>query len=283
MSIVIGVDAGNYMAKTAGPYGVDHYRTAICDWFKRDFIESFGDDDMEFEIDGRKGYAGSIAEYEDVFGGGGMYGDTKAHEDTKIRVLLALHRYIEKYCPGVNSVKLVTGQPITSHNDTEKDKLKEMLQGSHEFIVNGVLRYLYIEEVGIAAEGAGAFWSNPQSGKVRIIDVGSGTINVATIQNKKIINNASATFNFGVETVNRALDSIARGIIQETTGLRWERTDLIYLCGGVSYDISPHIQKYYPETQLIQPLLNRYEGVEMTSPIFSNAVGFYEIGRLTYK
>src|SRR5690625_3212821 len=130
------------MAKTAGSYGVDNYRTAICDWFRRDFVESFGEDDMEFEIGERKGYAGSIAEHEDVFGGGGMYGDTKAHEDTKIRILLAAYRYREKYCPGFENIKLITGQPIASHNDIEKRKLQEMLQGEHEFIVNGELHYL---------------------------------------------------------------------------------------------------------------------------------------------
>lgn len=283
MSIVIGVDAGNYMAKTAGPYGIDSYRTSICDWFQRDFVESFGDGDMEFEIDGRKGYAGPIAEYEDVFGGGGMYGDTKAHEDTKIRTLLALHRYVNMYCPDVNTVKLVTGQPIASHNEVEKNKLKAMLQGSHEFTVNGKSQYLYIEEVGIAAEGTGAFWSNPQMGKIRVIDIGSGTVNAATISNKKIINNASATFNFGMETIGRGVDSMARGIIQETTKLRWERSDIVCVCGAVAHEILPYIQKHYPNSQVMSPLLNAIGGIEITGPSHANAVGFYEIGRLSFK
>lgn len=280
---MIGIDAGNYMAKTAGPYGTDIYRTAICDWFQRDFVESFGDDDMEFEIDGRKGYAGSIAEHEDVFGGGGMYGDTKAHEDTKIRILLAAYRYKEKYCPGIENIKLITGQPIASHNDAEKKKLQDMLLGEHEFIVNGEPYYLNIEKVGIAAEGMGAFWSNPQTGKVRIIDVGSGTVNVATILNKKVINNASATFNFGMETVDRGVDSIARGIIQETTRLRWERNDMVHVCGGVASEVIHYIKKHYANAELVQPLLKTHNGIEVTNPSFANAVGFYEIGRLTYK
>ncbi|WP_246231537.1 ParM/StbA family protein [Sporosarcina jiandibaonis] len=281
--LILGIDAGNHMAKTAGPYGIDSYRTAICDWFKQDFVEKFGDDDMEFEIDGRKGYAGSIAEHEDVFGGGGMYGDTKAHEDTKIRVLLALYRYINKYCPGIDTVKIVTGQPITSHNQTEKQKLIDMLQRGHEFTVNNRRQYVYIEDVRVVAEGAGAFWSNPQTGKVRIIDIGSGTVNVATVFNKKIINNSSETLNFGMETVNRGLDSIARGIIQETTRLRWERTDTVYVCGGVANDILPYIKLQYSQAESIQPLLKRHNSVEMTSTLFANAVGFYEIGRLTYR
>lgn len=281
--LLLGVDAGNFMAKTAGPYGLDSYRTAICDWFQQDFVESFGSDDMEFEIDGKKGYAGSIAVYEDVFGGSGMYGDSKAHRDTKIRVLLAIHRYIDRYCPGLDAVSIVTGQPITSHNDAEKQKLQNMLQGGHEFTVNGKKQYIYIEEVGIAAEGSGAFWSNSRTGKVRIIDVGSGTVNVATIIDKKIINNASETFNFGVETVNQGLESVANGIIRATTKLRWERNDSVHVCGGVASDALPFIQNHYPSAQIVQPLLQMDNGVEIASPVFANAIGFYELAKLIYK
>lgn len=281
--LLLGVDAGNYMAKTAGPYGLDSYRTAICDWFQRDFVESFGNDDMEFEIDGKKGYAGSIAVHEDVFGGSGMYGDSKAHDDTKIRVLLALYRYINKYCPGLDTVSVVTGQPITSHNEKEKKKLIDMLQGNHEFTVNGKRQRIYIEEIGIAAEGSSAFWSNPRMGKNRLIDVGSGTVNVATIVDKKIINNASETFNFGVETVNQGLESVANGIIRATTKLRWERNDAVFVCGGVASDVLPFIQSHYPSAQLVQPLLQRLDGVEVTSPVFANAIGFYELAKLNFE
>lgn len=280
--LIIGIDAGNYHAKTAGPFGLDNYRTAICDWFQRDFIESFGNDDMEFEIDGKKGYAGSIAEVEDVFGGSGMYGDSKAHEDTKIRVLLALYRYINRYCPGIGNVNVVTGQPITSHNETEKQKLIHMLHGEHIFTVNGKRQRIYIDKVGIAAEGSGAFWSSPKMGKLRIIDVGSGTVNVATIIDKKIINNASETFNFGMETVNRGLDSVATGIIRATTKLRWERNDAVFVCGGVASDIIPFIKAHYPNAQIVQPMLRKHDGMQVASPVFANAIGFYELARLNF-
>ena len=175
-TLVLGIDAGNYRAKVAGPYGVDSYRTAICDWFPRDIVEDFGEgDDMEFSLKGRRGYAGTLASYEDQFGGGGaMYGESKAHDDTLIRVLLAIYRYRTRYCPGFDRFKIVAGQPIVSHNVNEKTKLAELLKGEHVISVNGAPQHIIIEEVGIAAEGTGAFMSHPQSGVVRIIDVGSG-------------------------------------------------------------------------------------------------------------
>lgn len=281
--LILGIDAGNYMAKVAGAFGVDSYRTAICDWFQRDFVESFGEDDMEFEIDSRKGYAGSIAVYEDVFGGSGMYGDSKAHEDTKIRVLLALYRYINKHSPGTEEVSIVTGQPITSHNDKEKLKISGMLQGGHEFTVNGKKQYVYIQDVGVAAEACGAFWCVAQSGKFRILDIGSGTINAATIIDKKNVNTSSDTFNFGMETVNRGIDAVARGVIRETTRMNWQRTDNVLVCGGVANEIIPFIQDHYPNAKTIQPLLQNEKGVQVIAPTYSNAVGFYELAKLNFE
>lgn len=50
-----------------------------------------------------------------------MYGDSKAHEDTKIRVLLAINRYLDRYCPHFENIAIVTGQPIKRHKQTEKN------------------------------------------------------------------------------------------------------------------------------------------------------------------
>lgn len=284
-NLILGIDAGNHTAKVAGVYGIDSYRTAICDWFERDVVEMHGKDDMEFEIGNRKGYAGSIAVYEDEFGGGSMYGDSKAHEDTKIRVLLAIHRYIEKYCPGIENVSLVTGQPIISHKDAEKNKIIKMLEGTHEFTVNGQWRRIYIHDVAVGAEGSGAFFASPETSTVRIIDVGSGTINCATINQRKFINNASDTFNFGMETVNNKDDlaSIARGIIRGTSKLKWKKTDALLVCGGIAKEILPFIVEHYQSAKLMQPVLQSGGKVTIADPVFSNAIGFYNLARKKFK
>lgn len=284
MALILGIDAGNYQAKVAGPYGVDSFRTSMCDWFERDFNENFGLDDMEFEIDGRKGFAGTIAEYEDVFGVSSLYGDTKAHEDNKIRVLLAIHRYLQKYSLGTEEVCIVTGQPIISHKADEKSKLTEMLQGEHFITVNGYRRRIVINHVGIAAEGSSAVWSMPNDGsQIRIIDIGSGTVNCATLQTKRHIQNASSTFNFGTETVDANYETMARGIVRSTTQLNWKRQDNILVCGGVANYILPFIAKHYENARTIVPQLRRQDGlIEGLEPVYANAVGFYEIARHVY-
>lgn len=281
----MGIDAGNHRAKVVGAFGVDSFKTNICDWFERDVEEQFGLDDMEFEIDGRKGFAGSIAEHEDEFGDGTMYGDSKAHEDTKIRVLLAIYRYLNKYCPHFDRIAIVTGQPIKRHKPSEKDEIKRMLEGIHEFTVNGKTKSIIIEEVGVAPEGSGAFWSFPTMGTLRIIDIGSGTVNAATIIDKHHVNNASTTFNFGMETVNNKNDiaNIARGIIRNTTKLKWNKHDKVLICGGISKEIAPYIIEHYTNATIMEPELLKGNGVMKLHPIFANAVGFYELAKGAYK
>ena len=279
--LILGIDAGNHMAKVMGPFGTDKFRTNICDWFERDVEETFGSDDMEFEINGRKGFAGTIALYEDEFGNGATYGDTKAHEDTKIRVLLAINRYLNNYCPNIGHVSIVVGQPIKKHKDSEKNKIKDMLFGQHTIKVNGKTRTFYINNVGVAPEGSAAFWSLPQDGLVRIIDVGSGTVNAATIIDNRHINTSSDTFNFGAETINNKNDysNMARGIIRNTTKLKWNKSDKILICGGISEGITPHLIEHYPNAEILNPQVRSRNEVKILKPVFANAVGFYVIAK----
>lgn len=281
-SLILGIDAGNHMCKVVGPYGVDKFRSNICGWFERNVKESFGTDDMEFVIGDRKGFAGTIALYEDEYGNGAMYGDTKAHDDTKIRVLLAINRYINKYCPSMGRVSIVVGQPIKRHKDDEKNRIKDMLLGRHTVEVNGKVRTFIIDRVGVAAEGSSAFWSsNKPDAQIRIIDYGSGTFNAATITNYRHINNASDTYNFGAETVNNKDDfeSMAHGIIRNTTKLKWHKSDKVFICGGVAEKIAPFIVNHYPNAEILTPKLNIDGAIKIYSPVYANAVGFYEVAR----
>lgn len=284
-SLLIGIDAGNYNAKVAGPYGEDIFRTKICGWFVRNVDEEHGHDDMEFEIGDRKGYAGTIAVNEDQFDGIAMYGESKVHEDTKIRVLLAIHRYIVKYAPDTTHISIVVGQPIKTHLPGEKEELEKMLRGPHDFIVNGKKRKFTIVAVGVAPEGSGAYWANPQDGRVRIIDIGSGTVNCATILDNRHINTASETFNFGMETVKNKSDlkEVARLVISATSTLKWRKTDKVFVCGGVANELLPHLTHHFSDVQTLVPHLQmKSDAYETLAPDYANAVGFYELARLNF-
>lgn len=283
--LVLGIDAGNNGAKVAGPYGLDISKTAICGWFKRKVEETHGDDSVEFEIGGRKGFAGSIAEQEDEFGGGSMFGDTKAHADTKIRVLLAVNRYVKKYCPYEQIVKIVVGQPFATHDDSEKQKIKDMLLGNHQFSVDGEQVHYYIEDVTVATEGGGAFWAQPEMGLVRTLDIGSGTTNAVSVKDKKIINNSSDTFDFGSETINNKTDfeNMARGIIQNTTKKKWNKDDFVRVCGGTAERIAPYLQNHFKNLEVLKPQFQYRNGVTIAHPVYANAIGFYNIAKGVYR
>ncbi|PAE09665.1 hypothetical protein CHI02_24150, partial [Niallia circulans] len=84
-------DAGNSEVKTVSAHGVDRFPSAIGEYRERNIKEKHGKDDIVYEYEGRKGFAGTLALYESEYGGAIM-GESKAHLDAKLRVLIALHR-----------------------------------------------------------------------------------------------------------------------------------------------------------------------------------------------
>ena len=284
-SLILGIDAGNFKAKVAGPFGVDSFKTNICGWFEIDQEDTFNkSEDMEYTIDGRKGYAGPIAGREDQFGDGTIYGETKAHDLTKIRALLAIHRYLEKYSIKEDAFNIVTGQPISNHKDEEKNKIINMLRGEHEFTVNGKKHKITIQDVKVSPEGTGAFWSDAKVGTVRIIDIGSGTVNAVSMVDKKHLHKASGTMDTGMETLKDKtdLETMARGIIQFTTKLKWKPNDTVLICGGAAEVLEKHLQRHYINAKTLNPQLKREHDTLSVKPVYANAVGFYNLAKVVY-
>lgn len=270
--MIVGIDAGNYRVKVCGPQGLDIFSSTLGEYRERRIKNTPGKDDMIYEFEGRKGFAGSLADAESEFGGS-LMGDSKAHVDAKLRILLALHRYSQT----TNQFQLIVGQPISKHTEIEKEKIKRMLLGSHEIIVNEKKKVLHVSHVEVAVEGGASFWSRPKEGLVRIIDVGSATVNCASLLNKRYVDKDSFTLPFGLNTVVASdLSALARGIVTHTTK-KWNDTDKGYLVGGAADKLIPYIQQYYPNMEVLKPMLECGD-----DPIFANAIGFYKIGCSIY-
>src|SRR5690606_23224156 len=128
------------------------------------------------------------------------------------------------------------------HVSEEKNAIKAMLTGYHEYVVNGDHLAISIDDIEVATEGGSVHWINQTKGLVRYIDIGSGTVNAITVLNGKIVNSASNTFNFGTETEKKkSLSAIANGIVRNSRELNWKREDQVYISGR--------------ETEVIKPLL----------------------------
>jgi len=270
--MIVAIDAGNSEVKVASERGLDRFSSAIGEYRKRNIAEKHGKDDMVFKYGERKGFAGTLALYESEYGGAIM-GESKAHEDAKLRVLLALHRL------GVSdSYDIVVNQPISMHNDVEKTAIKQMLKGEHEITVNNSKKKFEIANVTIAAEGGVAFWAKPTTGIVRIIDVGGGTVNCATILDKRFIDRDSFTLPFGMKTVKNAdPNELVRGVVMNTTK-KWNANDIVYVVGGAAKVLTPIFTQYYPNAIALNPLFKTQE----VDAIFANVIGALAIGSAVY-
>lgn len=72
---------------------------------------------------------------------------------------------------------------------------------------------------------------------------------------------------------------MAQGIIRNTTKLKWGKLDKVYICGGVSEGIKPFIAEHYKNAEILNPTFKIGTEVKIYSPIYSNAIGFYMIGK----
>jgi plasmid segregation protein ParM len=275
--MILGIDAGNDKTKVVTKDGVFSFHSAIGEFRERNLEQCFGSDDMIFEFEGKKGFAGTLALYESEFVGS-RKGESKAHEEAKLRILLAIHRFSDEE---VNDI--IVGQPISTHNKLEKDEIKNMLQGEHVLKVDYgkgfVKKKFYIRHVNVAAECACVYLTQPKEGLIRIIDIGSGTINCATVRDLMFIDKDSFTIPFGLETVkNKDYEAIARAIVNQTLN-KWSLDDNVWLVGGGANVLFDELKRYFKNIRIHYA---SFKG-EKYDPIFSNAIAFYQIGLMLYE
>lgn len=274
--MILGIDAGNRKTKVVTADGACVFESAMGEYRERRLKDHFGEDDMVFEYQGKRGFAGTLALYESEFAGT-RKGETKAHEEAKLRVLLAIHRYSSDM---VNDI--VVGQPISMHTEEEKKKIIDMLQGEHVLAVDYgkgfIEKRIIIRRVRVAVEGCSAVLAQPMHGLNRIIDIGSGTINFGTVDDMRLVDRDSFTERFGLETIkSRDYAALARKIAN-TALTKWNEYDTVKLAGGGAILLIEHLKVYFPNCELLQP---DYKG-KVLSPVFANAVAFYRIGEVLY-
>lgn len=274
--MILGVDAGGDRVKVYGELEEMSFQSILGEYRERKLVTTFSNEDMIYEFNGQKGFAGTLAMYESNYAAS-MLGDNKAHSDLLIRVLIALHKYSNE-----TEFKIVVGQPISKHDNKHKQLIKEMLIGSHKFTLNNVTKQINITHVEVAAEGAAAFWSSPRNGQVRLLDIGSGTVNGATLNNGAYIDKGSFTIKEGLNTHDDIdLEKFARKVA--TTALKkWEVDDTVLLVGGGAETLLTYLQEYFFNLQVLSPKVKKGGLIKEYKPIFANAIGFYTIAKKVY-
>lgn len=268
---IIGIDAGNYETKVCTSEGINSFPSDIGEYRDRKLIETFSKDDIVWEYKGTKGFGGTLAKFESEFNGT-IKGKTKAHSEAILRVLIAIHMY------GKENNSIIIGQPIETHEENEKNKIKQALKGSHTIKVNEVEKTFLIDKVEVAPEGASAILSNPVKGLVRVIDIGSGTTNFATLRSLKRIDKSSFTEQIGMEIMrNKSAEEMAKGIYKILSAT-WNSNDEIYLTGGGAEKVFPYLSEYLSKLKILKPRIEN----SFFNTKYSNVIGFYRIAKGVY-
>lgn len=280
---LMGIDGGNFKTKVATEKGVFDFNSAMLDNYDISTVtQRYGEDDMKWKYDQLEGIAGTVATYEGNWGENRQYGDTKNHLYGQLRILLAIHQFAKK-----EDVSIVIGQPFTKHQQ-EKEEMILALQKEHPpLTVNGVTKIINIHKVNVTIEGAAAFYSTAiKDPLVRIIDIGSGTVNCITFKNGIMVKDQSTTLPFGTETKaenqETKLKNLVTGIHREMSKL-WGNHDKVYVCGGIAEAAFPSLRNLYPNLSILRPSVTVKKGAELISPEFANAVGMLRIARTIYE
>ena len=165
----------------------------------------------------------------------------------------------------------------------------------HRVEINGRQKTIVINDIGIVPEAGGAYWNAVLDGqgrvansfiagqRVRIVDVGSRTVNYCTIDKREYIDRDSGTLPYGViELMNadKASREDAKGISEDKKdhfarriagdlSKKWLKyvpdSDLVLLTGGGSILLHEYLQRHFLVNQLVDT-------------VYANAEGFYKMG-----
>lgn len=231
--------------------------------------------EYEVEVDGQRCFIGELAHQESRFKRENV-SRSKIHEETKTLTLSAIALLAQD-----DHINLITGLPVEQHKPAIKQSYIDLLSGRHRVKINGRVVDFVINDMAVSIEGAGAYWhavlnlsrSELMRGNVRLIDIGSRTINALTISGKRFVDLDSFTLNYGcIEVKNAGGDDLVceqfvRRIVADISGhwLDFEN-DLILLTGGGALLLENDLKKIFKKAQIIN------------EPVYANALGFYSMG-----
>ncbi|MDQ0254943.1 plasmid segregation protein ParM [Evansella vedderi] len=259
---IVGLDCGRRNVKVVTDNKVFFISSYVGEWRERK-LKDKSTNHLEVEFQDEKYFVGDLALEESEFCRS-MMTDDKDHDDTLILALTALHQ------AGVEEANIVTGLPVSMHDEDRKRRMKNLLLGPWEITVNGVKKSIFIDTVDVAAEGGAAFWSNPKMGKIRIIDGGSKTVNYVTMNNKRYVDRDSGTLDFGFETNKSSNEKQFANRVAGELGKKWGSEDVVYTVGGNATVLAKYLKPYFKNV------------TPMDKALYANAIGFRNIGKIKY-
>lgn len=276
--MIVGIDVGRNSTKVVTENKAIHFKSVVGDAKERTL--NMAQTDYEMEIDGKRYFIADLAEDSDF--PREMASISKVHEDTLLLFLAGISLVAEQ-----EPLQIITGLPVNQHNQITKSEFIQLLKGQH--IVDK--KTINIDTIQVAPEGGGAYWNNVLQNDgsiinnnlsvntVRVVDIGSRTINYCTIRSdRKYVERESGTLDYGIislENVDKALreqtcSQFTKKVIADLSK-RIPNSDIYYFTGGGSIILQKWLSDYYKRSQFAE------------NGIMDNAQGFYKMGVLKWQ
>jgi len=265
---IIPVDTGRNETKLLD--GIS-FKSIVGDWHHREMS-----DGGEYEViinDKEKHFVGQLAE-DESFAPTSMNTASKIHNQTRVLFITAVGLSIVE---NESDLLIVTGVPIIDFNTTTKKALEDLLYGDYDIQINGERKKFSINNLKLVPEAVASFQyalykdESLAIGKKRILDLGSLTVNYATIKETKFITRDSGTVQFGsIKLKDNHIDDkqYVQKIISELSEkfTDYEDSDRILLTGGGALKFGDLFKQFYKNVEII------------TNPVFSNTNGYHRMG-----
>jgi len=265
MLSIIAIDTGRSETKVIADNIEIKYPSIISEFYNRTLSKG---GNYELGLNTEKYFVGDLAREGYCRTVNASY--DKIHEEMKVLFITAL-----AITNRPESV-IVTGVPVDSHLEYVKKDMRQFLKGTHEGKINGSPFKVTVKALEIVPEGAAVFWDycldyrgnivKPTSGTYRIVDIGSRTINVATIIDQHYLNRESFTLDYGCYDLLNAKNKDKKRFYKRIWGdlmQRWQYndSDILLFSGGGSLLLKEHIP-----FQIVP------------GAVFANARGFRKLG-----
>ena len=265
---MIGIDIGRNQVKAYSQDFRVKFPSRVGEWRQRR-LNSGGD--YELEYNGKKYFIGDLAE--ESYTVREMATESKLHDETKLLFITVLALYSK-------DTNITIGLPVSQHVAENKQRFISMLQGRHVIGLNNAPGSVYnVLGIGVVPESAGVFWNevlnnrgeviNDIKDHIRIIDIGSHTINYCTIRDRKYIDKDSGTLNYGIYELENTdqKEQFTRKIVADLSKV-WLKQYPVLIAGGGGLLLFDYLKNHF-DCRLVD------------DPIFANVKGFYKMGVAT--
>lgn len=249
------------------------FKSVVGEWHQRN-LNTEGNYDVN--INGVNYFIGDLALRESYLPRE-MTTESKIHEETLLLFVTGIALLAQQ-----EDIIISTGLPINMFNPKVRDDLVTLLKGKYIVTFAGYKsKQFYINQIIVCPESGGTYFYEVKKrpelkyGKVRVINVGSRTINYCTIQDGNFVNKDSGTLLYGsiqLKNSKANLQEFARKIFADLSS-RWhdyEENEIVIISGGGIIILGEYLKQHFKRV------------IVSDDAVHSDCLGFYEMANAKY-